>query len=229
MITEECPEAIFLVGFQSMAAVIIDGYFGGIFGAKICRPKDRTHTLLISRNAVICERDGNLCLMFRVADMRKTFLTEASVRALLIRSNKTKEGEVLEPYIEELEISADEMDSDLFFMWPLTVVHKIDKSSPFWNMSAADMLEAEFEIVVLLEGSHLTTGQDVQRRSSFVPAEVLWGHRFEDVVNYTKEEKYDVDFSKFDNTIPIETPFCAAADLKEFYENNGKIQGAYCM
>jgi potassium inwardly-rectifying channel subfamily J len=57
----------------------------GIVFAKLSRPKKRTQTLLFSRNAVICQRDGHLCLMFRVGDMRKSHIVEAHVRAQLIK------------------------------------------------------------------------------------------------------------------------------------------------
>lgn len=58
------------------------------------RPKLRTQTLQFSKHAVICQRDGQLCLMFRVGDMRKSHIIGASIRAQLIRAKKTKEGEV---------------------------------------------------------------------------------------------------------------------------------------
>ena len=57
----------------------------GIVFAKLSRPKKRTQTLLFSRNAVICQRDGQPCLMFRVGDMRKSHIIEAHVRAQMIK------------------------------------------------------------------------------------------------------------------------------------------------
>lgn len=67
-----------------------------MFG-KLARPKKRAQTLLYSRNAVICLRDGQLCLMFRVGDMRKSHIVEAHIRAQIIRRkvhyfNKTDTG-----------------------------------------------------------------------------------------------------------------------------------------
>lgn len=70
MPTEECPEAIFLMCMQAIVGVIIQTALLGIVFAKVVRPKQRTRTILFSRSAVICRRDGALCLMFRVADMR---------------------------------------------------------------------------------------------------------------------------------------------------------------
>lgn len=48
----------------------------GVVFSKISRPKKRTQTLMFSKYAVICQRDGSLCLMLRVGDMRKVVSTE---------------------------------------------------------------------------------------------------------------------------------------------------------
>jgi len=48
----------------------------GLVFAKLSRPKKRAETLLFSKNAVICKRDDQLCLLFRVGDMRKSHIVE---------------------------------------------------------------------------------------------------------------------------------------------------------
>lgn len=152
--------------------------------------------------------------------MRKNFLINANVKVMLIYSKATKEGEVLEPYIEELKVSIDEnTTNDIFFMWPATVVHKIDDASPFWRVSAEDLLRGNFEIVVVLEGTQQTTGQDLQCRASFLPSEIFWGHRFEEMVDVFEDwDAYNVDYSKFDRTVKVDTPLCSAAELVEMEE-----------
>jgi potassium inwardly-rectifying channel subfamily J len=95
--------------------------------------------------------------MFRVGDMRKSHIIGATVRAQLIRTHTTKEGEVLHQYQTELNIGTDGGDNNLFFIWPMTVVHRIDSESPLYNISASDIIDREsrFEIVVILEGKCL--------------------------------------------------------------------------
>lgn len=90
-ITEECPEAIFMMCLQSIMGVFIQAFMVGIVFAKLSRPKKRAQTLLFSRNAVICHRDGIPCLMFRVGDMRKSHIVEAHVRAQIIRKKVCKQ------------------------------------------------------------------------------------------------------------------------------------------
>ncbi|XP_055314353.1 G protein-activated inward rectifier potassium channel 3-like isoform X2 [Sitodiplosis mosellana] len=223
--TEECPEAIFVMCFQSIYGVFVQAFMVGIVFAKMTRPKQRTQTLLFSKYAVVCQRDGYLTLMFRVGDIRKSHIIGANIRAQLIRTYATKEGELNPQYVTELEIGTDGCASDLFFIWPMVVVHRIDESSPFYNMSAADMLQEKFEIVVILEGTIESTGQTTQARSSYLNMEILWGHRFLSVVSYNNERQgYDIDYSKFNETIPVDTPLCSGRELAEFYKMQEEIQ-----
>jgi potassium inwardly-rectifying channel subfamily J, other len=55
----------------------------GLVFAKLSRPKKRAETLLFSKNAVICRRDGQLCLLFRVGDMRKSHIVEVDLFLVL--------------------------------------------------------------------------------------------------------------------------------------------------
>ena len=52
---------------------------GTIF-AKLARPKKRAETILFSRHAIVCSRDGGLNLLFRVANLRQSHLIESHVR-----------------------------------------------------------------------------------------------------------------------------------------------------
>ena len=65
---------------QFMTGVVMQTLMAGVIFAKLARPIKRAATILFSKNAVICMRDGKLCLLFRVGDMRKSSLAEAHVR-----------------------------------------------------------------------------------------------------------------------------------------------------
>ncbi|XP_015439225.1 PREDICTED: uncharacterized protein LOC107194169 [Dufourea novaeangliae] len=212
--TDECPEAVFVICIQSMTGVILQAFMVGIVFAKLSRPKKRTQTLLFSRNAVICQRDGQPCLMFRVGDMRKSHIIEAHVRAQMIKRKVTREGELLPFFQTELKVGGDGEEDKIFFIWPTTIVHKIDEMSPLYHISASDMLKERFEIVVMLEGVIESTGMTTQARSSYLPSEILWGHRFEHIITFKKETgEYEVNYTLFNNTYEVDTPLCSAADL----------------
>ena len=62
----------------------------------------------------------------------------------------TKEGEILPFYQQELSVGADGGEDRLMFIWPTTIVHKIDRHSPLYMLSASDMLKERFEVVCML-------------------------------------------------------------------------------
>ena len=77
---------------------------GTIF-AKLARPKKRAETLLFSKNAVVCSRDGVLNLLFRVANLRPSHLIESHVRATVISRKVTEEGEIIPFHQTELKVN----------------------------------------------------------------------------------------------------------------------------
>lgn len=112
---------------------------------------------------------------------------------LLSPMQVTKEGELLPFFQQELTVGADGSDDRLMFIWPTLIVHKIDEDSPLYDLSAQDMLKDRFEIVTMLEGVVESTGMTTQARSSYLPSEILWGHRFESTVSFKRETgEYEV-------------------------------------
>jgi potassium inwardly-rectifying channel subfamily J len=105
--TEKCSEAILIVMVQSAIGVMLQSLMVGIVFAKLSRPKKRSETLMFSKNCVINLRDGRLCLMCRVADMRKSHIVEAHVRMYLIKKKVTLEGEIIPLHIYDLNVGWD--------------------------------------------------------------------------------------------------------------------------
>uniref|UniRef100_A0A8D8ZM65 Inward rectifier potassium channel 2 n=1 Tax=Cacopsylla melanoneura TaxID=428564 RepID=A0A8D8ZM65_9HEMI len=192
-------------------------FITGLVFAKMARPKQRTETLLFSRRAVISMRDGYLCLMFRVGDLReKSHIINGDVKAYLLKQKRSLEGEMLNPFLSELTLHIDSYDSEIFLLWPNIVVHRIDQNSPFYDMNAKKLLTGHFEIIALLEGTTESTGQTTQARTSYVSSEILWGHRFEPLTVYNQEKlAYEVDYAKFNNTHEVDTPLGSARQLED--------------
>lgn len=174
-LTGHCPQAVVLFCCQSIFGVILDGFMVGLVFLKMARPKNRTETIMFSRNALINVRDGVLCFMFRVADMRVSHLLEAHVRAQIVRKRTTANGEIVSYHQEELNVSGEgEKDDRILTFWPTTVVHKITQDSPLRGLMQMDLNidNNSFEIIVVLEGIVEATGMAVQARSSYLPSEV---------------------------------------------------------
>lgn len=213
--TEECPEAIFLLIVQLVIGVIIDAAMVGIVYVKIIRPPKYTN-YKFGRNAVICQRDGKLCIVFRVADFKQTQSIDSKLRAYLFEEKITLEGERAGKTQLRLKL---ENNGRVFLIWPQTVCHYIDKTSPFYDMSARDLLQRKFEIVLSLTGISSHTGMTTQSRTSYLSSEIKWGHRFTNIITYdSKREVYVTHVDLLDDVEQVDTALCSAQRLDEIIE-----------
>ncbi|KAL4704213.1 hypothetical protein ACJJTC_011839 [Scirpophaga incertulas] len=221
--TLECPAAIFTLCMESIFGTLIQSFVIGIVFSKLNRPKNGEKNLLFSKMAVINQRDCNLCLIFRIGNTRKSRIISVCARAYLIRYITSSKGDILKNEQVELNLKVDDSDNDVFFKFPISAVHFINAHSPFFDMSANDLMNCDMEILVVFEGIIECTGQAVQAKSSYTASEILWGHRFRHMVDCPKNGKgYVIDFSKFDETERVDTPLCAAKGLKSFYKRVSK-------
>ncbi|XP_011660845.2 G protein-activated inward rectifier potassium channel 3 [Strongylocentrotus purpuratus] len=205
-VTEECPHAVLLVVVQSVISCLIDAVFIGCIFAKIARPKKRAATLKFSRKAAIAQRDGKLCFMFRVGDIRNSHLFEAHLRVYMIKPKVTKEGEIIPLCHHNMDLGYDTGEDRIFLVWPIIVSHTIDEDSPLYEYSCNTIDTADFEIVVILEGIVEQTGLTTQARTSYMPGEIQWGSRFCSSVLCLRSEfdkQYDIDYSKFEETYTV--------------------------
>ena len=97
------------------------------------------------------------------------------------------------------EDDEDEKTEDrAFMMWPFTVAHRIDKRSPLYNLGPKELLASKFEMVVTLEGIVEPTGNSVQARTSYLPNELLWGHRYL-VLSHSSPSGFILYYTDFGN------------------------------
>ncbi|KAG8147059.1 hypothetical protein E2320_014114 [Naja naja] len=138
----------------------------------------------------------------------------ASIRAKLIKSKQTQEGEFIPLNQTDISVGFETGDDRLFLVSPLIISHEINQQSPFWEVSKEQLQKDEFEIVVILEGMVEATGMTCQARSSYLVDEVLWGHRFMSVLSL-EDGFYEVDYNSFHQTFEVPTPSCSARELAE--------------
>ncbi|XP_034271309.1 G protein-activated inward rectifier potassium channel 1-like [Pantherophis guttatus] len=213
-ITERCPEGIVLFLFQSLLGSVVDAFLIGCMFIKMSQPKKRAETLMFSRAAVISQRDGKLCLMFRVGNLRNSHMVSAQIRCKLIKSRQTPEGEFLPLDQCELDVGFGTGADQLFLVSPLTICHEISDKSPFFALSQRSLRSEQFEIVVILEGIVETTGMTCQARTSYTEDEVLWGHRFLPVMSL-EDGFFRVDYSQFHGTFEVPTPPYSVKEQEE--------------
>ncbi|CAG9832715.1 unnamed protein product [Diabrotica balteata] len=220
--TEKCADAVVLMCVQNVVGLLVDACLVGVFFAKLTRPKLRTQTIQFSKYAVIAMRENVLCLMIRLGDLReRSRIIEAKVKAQLVRQRLTKQGDTFSNYLTKLRVTIDDCENDLLFIWPMTIVHKIDSSSPFYNISKQNLTEHNFEIIISLEGTIESTDQKTQVRSSYLANEILWGYQFASLMSICQEKSgYRVDYTRFDDLVQVDTPAGPVSEFKNRNRNN---------
>merc|ERR1719233_1422559 len=220
--TTECPDAMFVMSVQSVLGCIIQAFMVGLVFSKLSRPRNRSKTIIFSNQAVITMRNKKLCLIIRIGDLRDdNFILGTQISAKLLRRRISQEGEVFQE-MKNLKVSPDTTEeSCIFFVWPLDIIHVIDEDSPFYEMSEADLAKERFELVVVMEGTNETSNMTFQARASYLPEEIMWGHRFEQMVLYRRDHnKFQVNFSAFHSTYEVDTPLCSAKQLDEYLKRS---------
>ncbi|XP_022227018.1 LOW QUALITY PROTEIN: inward rectifier potassium channel irk-1 [Drosophila obscura] len=210
--SEECPETVFLFIMQMVCAALIEGSMVSLIYAKTARPARQLTKLKFSDKAVICYRDGMLCLLFRVCDPREQQSIESKIRVYMIVDKRTREGELVKTHTElKLEGNGEQL-----FVWPDIVCHVIDESSPLHQFSNARLFNAaQFELYVSIVGTSPATAQMTEAKTSYVPREIFWGQRFVNIIHYdVTNERYVVDYENFNRTISVDMP------LKQLPVNN---------
>ncbi|CAH0759541.1 unnamed protein product [Diatraea saccharalis] len=176
---EECPEAIIIMVLEIVAGTALSGGLISLLFTKMVRPNRHVTDVGFSKKAAVCLRDGQLCLQFRVWDLTNIHIIASTITAYMLKPIRTLEGELVHNYIHQLKLK----QANAFLLWPITVVHVIDSESPLYDLSAQDMMDYRFEIVVCLTGSSKNMGTVTQSRTSYLSKEIIWGYRFKNVLS----------------------------------------------
>ncbi|XP_008070024.1 ATP-sensitive inward rectifier potassium channel 11 [Carlito syrichta] len=215
MVTEECPLAILVLIVQNIVGLMINAIMLGCIFMKTAQAHRRAETLIFSKHAVIALRQGRLCFMLRVGDLRKSMIISATVHMQVVRKTTSPEGEVVPLHQVDIPMENGVGGDSIFLVAPLIIYHVIDANSPLYDLAPGDLHHhQDLEIIVILEGVVETTGITTQARTSYLADEILWGQRFVPIVA-EEDGRYSVDYSKFGNTIKVPTPLCTARQLDE--------------
>ncbi|XP_051243901.1 inward rectifier potassium channel 16-like [Dicentrarchus labrax] len=204
--TENCIVAIIVVTVQDVFSCLLDTIIIGIVLCKMASARKRAQTVGFSSCAVVNQRDGALCLSWRLGDFRGNHILEGVARAVLVRYVKQPLGSIVMSY-QDLDIQ----DRDIVLATPATIIHKLEPGSPLYSLGPDDLLEDNFELVVSFTYTGDSTGMLHQTRTSYTSADIRWGQRFQDMLKVGKR-RYKVDYALFNETMWVPVPLLSAEE-----------------
>jgi len=169
------------VGLAANLVVTVESLFGllgfalatGLLFARFSRP---TAKIVFSEKALIAPYHGGTAFEFRIVNSRSSQLIEVECKVLFSRF-PSHDGE------RRFFALALERPKVTFFPLSWTIVHAIDSTSPLSGLTQQDLVSGNAEFLVLLTGFDETFSQTVHARSSYKPAELVWGATFKNMFN----------------------------------------------
>ncbi|HEY8024514.1 MAG TPA: ion channel [Burkholderiaceae bacterium] len=175
---------------EIVLGMLVTAVLTGLLFARFSRPTAR---VLFSRVMVVTKFNGVSTLMVRAGNERNNLILEASVRATLIRRERTLEGET---FYRFYDLKLDRERSSAFALsW--TIIHKIDETSPLHGKTAEDLLLDEALFHVAISGQDETLNDTVHARQSYEPEDIIFGSHFADILFERESGKWALDFTKF--------------------------------
>ena len=168
----------------------------GIVFARFSRPTAR---VLFSSVAVVGPYNGVPTLSIRLANQRQNQMLAAEVTMTLVRDEMSDEGELTRRFYDLALVR----DRSPVFALTFRVMHPIDADSPLHGLNYETLAEQHAEIVVIAGGVDETLVQPVNARTSYLPHEILWSHRFVDIFGWTEDGRRAIDYGRFHDTVRI--------------------------
>jgi len=181
-----------IVIVESVFSIFITALLTGLIFAKFSRPSAR---IVFSKNVLINNFQGKRTLMLRMGNLRANQIAEAHVRIVALKSVKTAEGQSTRMQIDIPLLRS----SSLFFGLSWSVMHEINESSPFFNMTSKDLISQNIEIGVSLIGYDATFSQSIHANCIYSAQDVVFDKYFEDVFEIKNDQVISLDYRKFNN------------------------------
>jgi inward rectifier potassium channel len=178
-----------LLGLVSLALVT------GLVFAKFSRPTAR---VLFSEVAVVTRFDGVPSLLFRMANARANQIVEAQLRASIVRTEVTAEGEGI-GRVHDLKLRRDRSP---FFSLTWTAIHPITPDSPLFGATPESLRTSATDVVVSLTGYDASLSQTIHARHAYGPEQVLWNARFRDIFVDLPDGQAAIDYGLLHETFP---------------------------
>jgi len=193
------PFAHVLVTVESFLGLIAVAVGTGLVFAKFSRPEAR---VAFSKVAVVRPRNGQPCLLFRVANERQGQIIAARMRAAVMVDERTSEGQVMRRMVP---LELERPDLPLFSVaW--TGIHRLDESSPLHGLTAANAAERVSFILLTLSGTDDTFLDEVHALQMYEAPNLRFGHGFVDLISREDDGTIVLDHSTLHATEPALDP-----------------------
>ena len=184
----------FIAAVELFTGIFSMSLMTGLIFARFSRPKA---LLLFAENPVISNHNGKRTLMVRFANERHNVIGNATAKLWLMKNIETQEGRTFRTFTE-LSLVKNEHPA-LALSW--TLYHVLDETSPLYGLNADDFEAASVTLIVVVSGYDVVAAQTVHARRTYDHSDILFGHRYADILLPQDDGRIKMDYGKFHDTI----------------------------
>jgi inward rectifier potassium channel len=184
---------------EGFVAIVLIALMTGLTFARFSRPRAR---LIFARNPVVQEHNGVPTLVFRLANARNAFISEATAKLWMLSGTETREGRRFVGF-KPLRLIKNE-NPVLALSW--TLFHPIDAASPLFGWPIDDVMASETNFILSIAGFDETSSQTVHARHTFAAQDLRPGHEYVDIHSVDDAGVRHIDYAGIHNTRPARRP-----------------------
>ena len=188
-----------LVTVESFGGMLAVALGTGILFAKFSRPMAR---IAFSRNAIVGLRNGQPCLMWRIANQRGNALLDATVQVHVLMDDISSEGQRM----RRVHALALERDAMPMFILAWTVMHQLDEKSPLYGLTVENAAERVVGLIMSFSGVDDTMVQTVHARKMYAVDDLRFGARFVDMIDNSQPGTLIIDHAQLNELAAEDAP-----------------------
>ncbi len=163
-----------VVVVESTVSLVLTALATGLVFAKFSRPTAR---LMFSERITVSLMNGMPTLSFRLGNQRKNRIVEATIRMVMLRTERTLEGK---DFYRSTDLKLTRERFSLTRSWNL--MHVVDETSPLYADTPESLIEDGVEFVVSVSGLDDTWMQTVHAQYRYPAEMIMYGYRLKDVL-----------------------------------------------
>jgi inward rectifier potassium channel len=188
------------IGTQIIAA--IEAFVGflsfslatGLLYGRFSRPRSK---LKFADNFVYSKYEGGYSFKFKLTNLRDVVLQDVEAKIITMFNKENKDGKIVRTYYE-LPITLPKIDI-MALTW--TLVHDIDKESPFWNKTKEEIIRQQPEFLIFVNGFDEIYSERTRAIKSYVVDDIVWNKNFDTNFKSLENGKLIMDVRDLNNVI----------------------------
>ena len=176
------------VGFMSFSLAT------GLLYGRFSRPRSK---LKFADNFVFSKYEDGYSFKFKLTNLRDVVLQDVEAKIITMFNKENKEGNMVRTYYE-LPITLPKIDI-MALTW--TLVHKIDKESPFWGKNKEEIMKQHPEFLIFVNGFDEIYSERTRARKSYIVDDIIWNKNFATNFKSLENGKLIMDVRDLNNVI----------------------------